>query len=54
VLRFWNHEVLNNLEAVLEQIHAVLANSPHPNPPPEGEGVKAQSRAVFPLPPGEG
>jgi len=45
VLRFWNHEVLAEMEAVLEQIHKALgassgsSASPHPNPLPEGEGV---------------
>jgi len=38
VLRFWNHEVLVETEAVLEKIHEVLIASPHPNPLPEGEG----------------
>ncbi len=37
VLRFWNHEVIANIEAVLQQIDQVLKN-PHPNPLPEGEG----------------
>jgi adenine-specific DNA-methyltransferase len=37
VLRFWNHEVLTDIEAVLQQIWYTLL-SPHPNPLPEGEG----------------
>jgi very-short-patch-repair endonuclease len=37
VLRFWNHEVLQQTEAVLQTIAEGLA--PHPNPPPRrGEG----------------
>jgi very-short-patch-repair endonuclease len=41
VLRFWNHEVLGDLDAVLEVIRiAVAVESPHPNPLPEGEGAK--------------
>ncbi len=39
VLRFWNHDVLKNMDAVLETILANLegdAPSPHPSPP-EGE-----------------
>jgi very-short-patch-repair endonuclease len=41
VLRFWNHEVLGDLDAVLEAIRiAVAVESPHPNPLPEGEGAK--------------
>ncbi len=39
VIRFWNHEVLTQLEAVLEQIRLHL-NNPHPSPLPEGEGDK--------------
>ncbi|MCM2265971.1 MAG: endonuclease domain-containing protein [Desulfuromonadales bacterium] len=34
VLRFWNHDVLNNLEAVLEKLHAELFTpSPGLRPP---------------------
>ncbi len=44
VLRFWDHDVLRNLNAVLEQLLYVLAeNHPHPNPLPpaeEGEGAE--------------
>ncbi len=36
VLRFWNNDVLQQTEAVLEQIYFTL--HPHPNPLPEGEG----------------
>ena len=42
VLRFWNNEVFENLEGVLttifNKIHPEQA-SPHPNPPPAGEGA---------------
>jgi len=41
VLRFWNHEVLTDLEAVLEKLHAELFPSPvasrHPLPGGEGK-----------------
>jgi adenine-specific DNA-methyltransferase len=42
VLRFWNNEVLQQTEPVLERILLELDGaSPHPNPlPPRGEGVK--------------
>ena len=40
VLRFWNHEILNETQAVLEQIRLGLIESPHPNPLPEGEGAE--------------
>jgi hypothetical protein len=49
-LRYWNNEVLGETEAVLEGIWRALgAESPHPNPSPEGRGAP-----VSPLPPGEG
>jgi len=41
VLRFWNHEVLQELDAVLESVRlAVVDLPPHPDPLPEGEGVE--------------
>lgn len=36
VLRFWNNEVLGNLEGVLNKILLEL-NTPHPSPLPQGE-----------------
>lgn len=40
VLRFWNHDVMQNEDGVLEAIQAALGQaSPHPNPPPQGEGI---------------
>jgi len=41
VLRFWNHDVLARMEAVLEEI--VRALPPHPDPLPEGEGTPARN-----------
>ncbi len=45
VLRFWNNDVFGNLEGVLtkiwEQLHE--SHSPHPDPPPLGEGVVTAS-----------
>ncbi len=41
ILRFWNNEVSENLEGVLESIRQCLehrANPSPPNPPLEGEG----------------
>ncbi len=38
ILRFWNNEVFNNLEGVLQTICTELAPSPQPSPI-EGEGV---------------
>jgi very-short-patch-repair endonuclease len=43
VMRFWNNDVVENMEGVLETIAAALAakpSSPHPDPLPHaGEGV---------------
>jgi very-short-patch-repair endonuclease len=36
VLRFWNSEVLSDIEGVLERIRDALF-TPHPNPLPQGE-----------------
>jgi very-short-patch-repair endonuclease len=42
VLRFWNHDVLQNTEAVLQAIWEALPSAyPHPDPLPEGEGEEA-------------
>jgi very-short-patch-repair endonuclease len=41
VLRFWNNEVLTEMESVKEKIRLVvqhLQTHPHPDPPLEGEG----------------
>jgi very-short-patch-repair endonuclease len=40
VIRFWNDEVLRDLDAVLEEIVRVLLQIPSPYPLPEGEGGK--------------
>lgn len=37
VLRFWNNDVVNNLDGVLESILLYLGGTPHPNPLPFGE-----------------
>lgn len=41
VLRFWNNDVLGNIEGVVDAIRQSLASaSPHPNLPPQaGEGA---------------
>lgn len=39
VVRFWNNEMLENIEGVLERIRAELLASPSPHPSPQrGEG----------------
>jgi very-short-patch-repair endonuclease len=45
VLRFWNHDVLQQTDVVLERILGALAHAgPHPNPLPEGEGESRSAR----------
>ncbi|MEE9284574.1 MAG: endonuclease domain-containing protein [Dehalococcoidia bacterium] len=40
VLRFWDNDVLQNPEGVLERVmEAVLSPRPHPRPLPQGEGT---------------
>jgi very-short-patch-repair endonuclease len=51
VLRFWNNEVLENTDGVLQAIG--LALHPHPNPLPKGEGVSA-APSTNPSPLGRG
>jgi very-short-patch-repair endonuclease len=36
VMRFWKHEVLAELQYVLEQVRAALINAPSPHPSPSG------------------
>lgn len=44
VLRYWNNDVLANIEGVMEdlmnKINSTLSNHPSPNPLPEGEGLE--------------
>jgi very-short-patch-repair endonuclease len=39
VLRFWNHDVLGNLDGVLNEIQGAL--TPTPDPSPQGAGERA-------------
>ena len=43
VLRFWNNEVLAEIEGVLTQIQQALESYPSPQPSPTGEGEKQNS-----------
>jgi very-short-patch-repair endonuclease len=38
VLRFWNNDVLQNIDGVLEVIQRAIATTPTPNPSPQGGG----------------
>jgi very-short-patch-repair endonuclease len=40
VLRFWNNEVLANIDGVLELIQSAILATPTPTPPHKGEGKK--------------
>jgi len=43
VLRFWNNEVLGNLEGVLDRIGREIATAPSPQPSPtRGEGAASR------------
>jgi very-short-patch-repair endonuclease len=53
VLRFWNNEVLSNLEGVLERIAACIPLSPGPSPS-RGEGGEGRTKSTSLSPRGEG
>jgi very-short-patch-repair endonuclease len=45
VLRFWNNDVLGNIDGVLEMIQNAILATPTPTPPHKGEGkVSASAR----------
>lgn len=47
VLRFWNHQALGDLNAVLDQIWEAVKRPPHPTPlPPGGEGYQSGSQSL--------
>ena len=50
VLRFWNQEVLTQIDAVRERIlQALQEDSPHPSPLPQaGEGARQDTRNLKP------
>ncbi len=43
VVRFWNNEVLTNIDGVLEAIASALAATPTPDPSPQGGGERRRS-----------
>jgi very-short-patch-repair endonuclease len=43
VIRFWNNEVLTNIDGVLEAIQHALATTPTPDPSPQGGGERRRS-----------
>ena len=42
VLRFWNNEVLTNIEGVLTVIQQAVTSTPTPNPSPQGGGEQGR------------
>ncbi len=53
VLRFWNHDVLNNINSILEEIQRALTPTPDPSPRGGGE-IHATLRDDLGIPQGEG
>jgi very-short-patch-repair endonuclease len=50
VIRFWNNELFENTEGVIETIYKTLnaeKKCPHPNPPPNGEGTGGDDYAML-------
>ncbi len=43
VVRFWNNEVLTNIDGVIEVIANALATTPTPDPSPQGGGERRRS-----------
>jgi very-short-patch-repair endonuclease len=43
VLRFWNNDVLANIDGVLEVIQSLILPTPTPTPPHKGEGKERAS-----------
>jgi very-short-patch-repair endonuclease len=44
VVRFWNNDVLSNIDGVLEEIRRAITTTPTPNPSPQGGGEQRPSR----------
>ena len=38
VLRYWNNDVLTNIDGVLADIHRAITTTPTPDPSPQGGG----------------
>jgi very-short-patch-repair endonuclease len=45
VLRFWNNDVLGNVEGVLEEIQRAMTTTPTPDPSPQGGGEEEEPAA---------
>jgi very-short-patch-repair endonuclease len=42
VPRYWNNDVLSNIDGVLEDILSAIAGTPTPNPSPQGGGEQTE------------
>jgi very-short-patch-repair endonuclease len=49
VLRYWNNEVLRNIDGVLEHIQNAISGTPTPNPSPQGGGEQNNARDTLPV-----
>jgi very-short-patch-repair endonuclease len=47
ILRFWNNDVLKNIEGVMTVIVEKLRSTPFLNPSPQGEGKRLRGGAKF-------
>jgi very-short-patch-repair endonuclease len=47
VLRFWNNEILCDIESVLGKIHAFLIDIPSPQPSPGGRGAEGFNQLTW-------
>jgi very-short-patch-repair endonuclease len=45
VLRFWNNDVLGNIDGVMQTITRALKGTPTPTPPHKGEGLSSEDDA---------
>ena len=46
VLRYWNNDVLTNINGVLEEILSKITTTPTPNPSPQGRGLAIPHRKL--------
>ena len=46
VLRYWNNDVLTNIDGVLEDIVSAITTTPTPNPSPQGGGEHTERVAT--------
>jgi len=50
VLRFWNNDVLGNIDGVLEVIQRAITTTPTPDPSPQGGGEQTERSRAHPTP----